>query len=95
MLKRSSINSQYPFPPFRYLSPDAKRCFNTRAAEKAGRLLPARGERYWRVMEWLMFQMGGIGPMQGQANVFFRYFPEKIPAAIERYQNETHRLCRV
>ena len=42
-----------------------------------------------------MFQMGGVGPMQGQANVFFRYFQEKIPAAIERYQNETRRLYGV
>src|SRR5262249_48863523 len=39
--------------------------------------------------------MGGIGPMMGQANVFFRYFPEKIPAAIERYQNECRRLFEV
>jgi glutathione S-transferase len=39
--------------------------------------------------------MGGIGPMQGQANVFYRYFPEKIPAAIERYQHETRRLYQV
>ena len=42
-----------------------------------------------------MFQMGGIGPMMGQANVFFRYFPEKINAAIDRYQNETRRLFEV
>jgi GST-like protein len=42
-----------------------------------------------------MFQMGGVGPMQGQANVFFRYAPEKIPFAIERYQNETRRLYEV
>tara|TARA_R110002124_G_scaffold218881_1_gene384785 strand:- start:474 stop:854 length:381 start_codon:yes stop_codon:yes gene_type:complete len=42
-----------------------------------------------------MFQMGGIGPMQGQANVFFRYAPEKIPFAIDRYQNETRRLYEV
>src|SRR5690606_10931085 len=41
------------------------------------------------------FQMGGVGPMQGQANVFYRYFPEKIPAAITRYQNETRRLYEV
>ncbi|MGL4542348.1 MAG: glutathione binding-like protein, partial [Polymorphobacter sp.] len=41
------------------------------------------------------FQMGGIGPMMGQANVFFRYFPEKIPAAIARYQNEGRRLFTV
>ncbi len=42
-----------------------------------------------------MFQMGGIGPMMGQANVFFRYFPEKIPAVIDRYQGESKRLFRV
>ena len=42
-----------------------------------------------------MFQMGGVGPMQGQANVFFRYFPEKLPAVIQRYQNETKRLFTV
>jgi glutathione S-transferase/GST-like protein len=42
-----------------------------------------------------MFQMGGVGPMMGQANVFFRYFPEKIQPAIERYQNEVKRLFGV
>jgi len=47
------------------------------------------------VMQWLMFQMGGIGPMQGQANVFFRYFPEKLQGAIDRYQHETRRLYEV
>ena len=47
------------------------------------------------VMQWLMFQMGGIGPMMGQANVFFRYAPEKIPFAIERYQRESRRLFEV
>jgi glutathione S-transferase/GST-like protein len=46
-------------------------------------------------MQWLMFQMGGIGPMMGQANVFFRYFPEKIQPAIDRYQGESRRLFRV
>jgi glutathione S-transferase len=46
-------------------------------------------------MSWLMFQMGGIGPMMGQANVFFRYFPEKIQPAIDRYQNEVRRLFEV
>ncbi len=64
-------------------------------AEKTGRLLPAaRGPRA-RVLSWLMFQMGGVGPMMGQANVFYRYFPESIPAAISRYQNETRRLFEV
>ncbi|RZL06361.1 MAG: glutathione S-transferase, partial [Rubrivivax sp.] len=64
-------------------------------AEKTGRLLPTDAKGRSRVLQWLMFQMGGIGPMMGQANVFFRYFPEKIPAAIDRYQGECRRLFRV
>lgn len=64
-------------------------------AEKTGKLLPTDVKKRSEVIQWLMFQMGGIGPMQGQANVFFRYAPEKIPYAIERYQNETARLYRV
>lgn len=64
-------------------------------AEKAGRLLPTDVKGRARVMQWLMFQMGGIGPMMGQANVFYRYFPEKIQSAIDRYQNETRRLFEV
>jgi glutathione S-transferase/GST-like protein len=47
------------------------------------------------VLQWLMFQMAGIGPMMGQANVFFRYFPEKIQPAIDRYQREVTRLFGV
>lgn len=64
-------------------------------AEKTGLLLPSDVKGRSRVVQWLMFQMGGIGPMMGQANVFFRYFPEKIPAAIDRYQAESKRLFRV
>jgi GSH-dependent disulfide-bond oxidoreductase len=64
-------------------------------AEKTGRLLPVEPKQRSLVMQWLMFQMGGVGPMMGQANVFFRYFPEKIPAAIQRYQNESRRLFEV
>ena len=64
-------------------------------AEKTGRLMPSDVKGRSRVIQWLMFQMGGIGPMMGQANVFFRYFPEKIPAAISRYQNESRRLFEV
>ena len=64
-------------------------------AEKAGRLLPTEAKARAKVMSWLMFQMGGIGPLMGQANVFFRYFPEKIPAVIDRYQNESRRLFEV
>ncbi|AZC17199.1 MULTISPECIES: glutathione S-transferase family protein [Pseudomonas] len=64
-------------------------------AERTGRLLPADAKGRSQVMQWLMFQMGGIGPMQGQANVFFRYFPEKLQGAIDRYQHETRRLYEV
>ncbi len=64
-------------------------------AEKAGKLLPTDRRGRARVMSWLMFQMGGIGPMMGQANVFSRYFPEKIQPAIDRYQNESRRLFEV
>lgn len=64
-------------------------------AEKTGRLLPTERKARSRVIQWLMFQMGGVGPMMGQANVFFRYTPEKIPYAIERYQRESRRLFEV
>jgi GSH-dependent disulfide-bond oxidoreductase len=64
-------------------------------AEKYGRFLPKDVNGRSTVIQWLMFQMGGIGPMQGQANVFFRYLPEKIQLAIDRYQNETKRLYKV
>ncbi len=64
-------------------------------AEKTGRLSPSDTKARSQVIQWLMFQMGGIGPMQGQANVFARYAPEPIPYAIERYQKETRRLYEV
>jgi glutathione S-transferase/GST-like protein len=64
-------------------------------AEKYGQFLPADVKERSTVMQWLMFQMGGVGPMMGQANVFFRYFPEKIQPAIDRYQNEVKRLFAV
>lgn len=64
-------------------------------AEKTGKLLPADPKGRSLAIQWLMFQMGGVGPMQGQAGVFVRYAPEKIPFAIERYQRETRRLYEV
>jgi len=64
-------------------------------AEKTGRLLPTDRKGRSLVIQWLMFQMAGVGPMMGQANVFFRYFPEKIQPAIDRYQNECRRLFEV
>ena len=64
-------------------------------AEKAGKLLPSEPKARARVLSWLMFQMGGVGPMMGQAGVFHRYAEEKIPYAIERYQRESRRLFEV
>ncbi|ROM89752.1 glutathione S-transferase family protein [Pseudomonas brassicacearum] len=64
-------------------------------AELSGKLLPKDPKGRSVVIQWLMFQMGGVGPMQGQANVFFRYFPEKLQGAIDRYQHETRRLYEV
>jgi GST-like protein len=64
-------------------------------AEKTGRLMPSDAKGRSLVIQWLMFQMGGLGPMMGQANVFTRYFPETIPAAIYRYRRESRRLLEV
>ena len=64
-------------------------------AEKTGKFLPRDTQARSRVIQWLMFQMSGIGPMMGQANVFLRYFPEKIQPAIDRYQLEVTRLFGV
>ena len=64
-------------------------------AEKTGRLMPADSKGRSLVLQWLMFQMAGIGPMMGQANVFYRYFPEKIQPAIDRYHGEVKRLFGV
>ena len=64
-------------------------------AEKTGKLMPKDVKGRSLVMQWLMFQMGGIGPMQGQAVVFERYFPEDVPQARARYKNETRRLYEV
>jgi glutathione S-transferase/GST-like protein len=64
-------------------------------AEKTGQLMPADAKGRSRVVQWLMFQMGGVGPMMGQANVFFRYWPEKLQPVIDRYQGETRRLFGV
>jgi GSH-dependent disulfide-bond oxidoreductase len=63
--------------------------------EKTGMFLPADQKGRSLVIQWLMFQMAHIGPMQGQANVFYRYAPEKIPYAIDRYNKECRRLFEV
>lgn len=64
-------------------------------AEKTGKFLPKDPKDRSVVIQWLMFQMAHIGPMQGQANVFYRYAPEKIPYAIDRYNKECRRLFEV
>jgi GST-like protein len=64
-------------------------------AEKSGKFMPKSRKGYYAAMQWLMFQMSGIGPMQGQAVAFERYFPEDVPAARKRYHNETRRLYKV
>lgn len=64
-------------------------------ADKTGQFLSEDPIHRSLVIQWLMFQMGGLGPMMGQANVFFRYAEEKIPYAIERYHKEVRRLLEV
>ncbi len=64
-------------------------------AEKSGKFMPTDLKGRYAVMQWLMFQMSAIGPMQGQAVTFERYFPEDVPAAKLRYHNETRRLYEV
>lgn len=64
-------------------------------AEKTGKLLPTDAKGRSLVMQWLMFQMGGVGPMMGQANVFSRYWSEVYQPAIDRYRNESRRLFEV
>ena len=63
-------------------------------AEKTGKFLPQEMAKRYEVIQWLMFQMGGVGPMFGQANYFYR-LEEKVPFAIERYYKEAIRLYKV
>ncbi|MEQ8165356.1 MAG: glutathione S-transferase N-terminal domain-containing protein [Alphaproteobacteria bacterium] len=64
-------------------------------AEKTGKFLPEDPAARYETLQWLMFQMGGVGPMFGQAGHFMHYAPEKVPYGIERYSKETHRLYGV
>jgi GSH-dependent disulfide-bond oxidoreductase len=64
-------------------------------ASKTGKFLPRGLRERWQVMQWVMFQMGHIGPMLGQAHHFLGYAPEKIPYAMNRYKNEANRLYGV
>ena len=64
-------------------------------AEKGGRFLPQTGSARYAVLQWLMFQMGSVGPMLGQVHHFINHAPEKIPYALERYGKEANRLYDV
>ena len=64
-------------------------------AHKTGRFLPTDTAQQFRAIQWLMFQMGGVGPMFGQAHHFLRAAPEPVPYAIQRYSTEVQRLYRV
>jgi GST-like protein len=64
-------------------------------AAKTGRFLPQDLRKKWQVMQWVMFQMGHIGPMLGQVHHFLNYAPEKIEYAMNRYRNEANRLYMV
>ena len=64
-------------------------------AGKTGKFLPKGDRERYEVLQWLMFQMGGVGPMLGQAHHFRMYAPEKIPYAVDRYTNEARRLYGV
>ena len=64
-------------------------------ADKTGKFLPKEPRAYYETMQWLMFQMGGVGPFFGQANHFRKFAKEKVPYAIERYTKEAHRLYHV
>ncbi|SKD04368.1 Glutathione S-transferase [Burkholderia sp. CF099] len=64
-------------------------------AEKENRFIPADPRQRGEVLQWLFWQIGGLGPMMGQAQHFFRYAPMPVPYAITRYQNETRRLLKV
>ena len=63
-------------------------------AEKHGRFMPQEPRSRIATLEWLMFQMGGVGPMFGQSN-HFRFIDDEVPYAIERYERESYRLCNV
>lgn len=64
-------------------------------AEKFGRFIPADAQGRSRAIQWVMWQVAGLGPMMGQATVFNRYFPEKLPSVIDRYTRESQRLLGV
>ena len=94
------LNPNGRIPVLKKMGEDSIAIFDSNAiliylAERFGKLLPNNEPERTVVFQWLMFQASGIGPMQGQAVVFERYFPDDIPAARKRYHNETRRLYEV
>ena len=94
------LNPNGRIPVLKKMGEDSIVIFDSNAiliylAERFGKLLPNNEPERTVVFQWLMFQASGIGPMQGQAVVFERYFPDDIPAARKRYHNETRRLYEV
>ena len=94
------LNPNGRIPVLKKMGEDSGAIFDSNAiliylAERFGKLLPNNEPERTVVFQWLMFQASGIGPMQGQAVVFERYFPDDIPAARKRYHNETRRLYEV
>ena len=79
-------------PAFLQIAPNNRILY---LADKTGRFVPQDVRGRTRALEWLFWQMGGLGPMAGQNHHFRNYAPEKIPYAIERYGNETNRLYGV
>ena len=97
---RINPNGKIPALVDRSATPEPELVFESGAiliylAEKTGKLLPASGPARSQTLAWLMFQMGGVGPMLGQLGHFKVAAPEKIPYAIERYQKEVERIYKV
>lgn len=105
----SLTNQEQKTPEFLHLNPNGKipalvddgfAVFESGAillylAEKFGRFIPADVQGRSRAIQWVMWQVAGLGPMMGQATVFNRYFPEKLPSVIDRYTRESRRLLGV
>nr|WP_272946239.1 glutathione binding-like protein [Parachlamydia acanthamoebae] len=89
---RLSIRLAPAVNPLRYLNPGAILIY---LAEKTGQFLSKDPHQRYATLQWLMFQMGGFGPILGQAHHFIRFAPERIPYAMDRYRNESKRLYGV
>lgn len=90
------LDKASPFGEYGLMESGAQMVYLTDQYDKSHKLsFPHGSEEYYTMIQWLFFMNAGLGPMQGQANHFFRYAPEKIPYGINRYQTETRRLYSV